>query len=383
MAGYHIRTASGIVPVKDWYIKIMGPASSSISHSMTAATAGGGSKGYENGNGAIGQPAYGSLSPLADGTFEIRGLTWAQGAANEPTIVYMGPSGGASSPVPADDDTTWSRIDITGTFFDGAGTRTLVRANHDFTGSGANGTRQWQFRGVKAAQFISGNSYTAVMQRSAGAAPIIAQVKEAYIRTASGIQKYWPAPFVPVTRTFDGPLTSQTETVPAGATNVVIKLWGAGGGGGLFTGPPGGGGGGGGYAERTLAVTGGQTFTYSVGGGGNGLQGPGNGSGAGGGNSNVISASPSFTMACNGAQGGQQAAGGNGGTVSNTGGSVSTTGGNGSSSVAGGSSPNGGANQGTQGANGNAPGGGGAGNINSGSAKGGNGAPARVQFIYT
>jgi hypothetical protein len=191
------------------------------------------------------------------------------------------------------------------------------------------------------------------------------------------------AGFTPVTNTYNGPLTSQTETVPAGATSVTIKLWGAGGGGGLFTGPPGGGGGGGGYAERTLSVTGGQTFTYSVGGGGNGLQGPGNGSGVGGGNSNVISASPSFTMACNGAGPGTTNTGGAGGTVSNTGGSVSTTGGNGSSSVAGGSSPNGGANQGTQGANGNAPGGGGAGNINSGSAKGGNGAPARVQFIYT
>lgn len=383
MAGYHIRTASGIVPVLDWYLKILGPASSSISHSMTAATAAGGSKGYENGNAAIGQAAYGSLSPLADGGFELRGLTWAQGAANEPTIVYMGPPAAASTPVPADDDTTFSRIDITGVFFDSSGasvTRTLVRANADFTGSGANGTRQWQFRGTKAAQFISGNTYTAVMQRTAGAAPIITKVKEAYIRTASGIQKYWPGAFAPVTRTYDS--GSGTETVPAGATSVTIKLWGAGAGGGLFTGPPGGGGGGGGYAERTLAVTGGQTFTYAVGAGGAGRpQANGLGSGTNGGNSNVISASPAFTQACNGATAGTQSAGGAGGTVSNTGGSVSTTGSAGSVPL-GGNAAGGGAGGSNTGLPGTAPGGGGGGQVVSTGA-GGAGANARAQFIYT
>jgi hypothetical protein len=191
------------------------------------------------------------------------------------------------------------------------------------------------------------------------------------------------ATFTGQTNTYNTPVVGATETVPAGATSVTIKIWGAGGGGGLFTGPPGGGGGGGGYTERTLSVTGGQTFTYSVGAGGAGrTAGSGNGPGTAGQNSNVISASPSFSQACNGAQAGTQSAGGAGGTVSNIGGSVSTNGSTGGVPTGGAAAGGGGGSAGTAGSNGNAPGGGGAGAITSGGT-GGTGANCRIQFIYT
>lgn len=77
------------------------------------------------------------------------------------------------------------------------------------------------------------------------------------------------APIAPtlVTHTSAG---SGTETIPTGAVNCVIEVWGGTGNGGSGTGSGcaahgGGGGGGGGYSRTSLAVTGGSTFAYTVG----------------------------------------------------------------------------------------------------------------------
>lgn len=170
--------------------------------------------------------------------------------------------------------------------------------------------------------------------------------------------------FAPVTNTYTG--TSGTETVPAGATTCVIEEWGGGGGATSGSPSPGSGGGGGGYSTRTVAVTGGQTFTYSA---------PTGVSGTGG-TASIVSAAPVVSMSCNGGVSG--AGGGAGGTAS--GGTTNTTGGNGSAPT-GGSSPNGGAAQPTPGATGNTPGGGGAGSVTPATA--GQGAPGRCRFSYT
>lgn len=72
--------------------------------------------------------------------------------------------------------------------------------------------------------------------------------------------------FSPVTHTYDS--GSGTETAPAGATRVVISLWGPGTPGICFSDPFGSQnnpGGGGGAAVKTIAVTGGDALSYAVG----------------------------------------------------------------------------------------------------------------------
>lgn len=64
--------------------------------------------------------------------------------------------------------------------------------------------------------------------------------------------------------------SAATETAPAGCSNVVIEIWGSGGAGGVKTGTgcgliAGDGGGATGYSRTSVAITGGQTLTYTVG----------------------------------------------------------------------------------------------------------------------
>lgn len=168
--------------------------------------------------------------------------------------------------------------------------------------------------------------------------------------------------FSPVTNDYTA--GSGTENVPAGATQVVISMNGNGGNGAanINPGPPGGGGGGGGFCQKTVAVSGGQSFSWAF----------------SSGNTTVTSGSPSVSLAANRGADGTAGSGGNGGTAS--GGDTNTTGGTGSTPT-GGSSPSGGAIQTTLGAAGNAPGGGGAGNTMGGGT--GSGAAGRIRFAFT
>jgi hypothetical protein len=98
--------------------------------------------------------------------------------------------------------------------------------------------------------------------------------------------------FVPVTNTYDTG-TSAVETVPAGATNVVITMWGGGGGGSRdSTANAATGGASGGYVQRSQATSGGSTFTYTVGAAGIGKTTT-NGNGGAGGATSLVS--PSMT----------------------------------------------------------------------------------------
>jgi hypothetical protein len=214
MPGYHIRTAAGIVPVKDWYIRT--PVAPVGSFTMVAALQGG-SRGYENGA-ATGAGAYGSMTPLMSANLEVRGLVWAFGSTGNPTIVYLAFPG--STPIPPDDDSAFTTITITGVFQDSAGAsvvRTLTRSNRDFTSTNATyGVRQWQYDNAKAAQFISGNTYTMEIARATSGGSSIARVKAAYVRTASGIQQFYPT-VVPSAITLDNKL-AQSFTVGSAAT---------------------------------------------------------------------------------------------------------------------------------------------------------------------
>lgn len=126
-----------------------------------------------------------------------------------------------------------------------------------------------------------------------------------------------------------------TFVVPAGVTNVDIKVWGAGGGGGSGgSRAAGGAGGGGGYVSGTLAVTPNETLTVYVGGGG--AAGTRNTSGGGGGagaySSIYRSATPLAIAAGGGGGGGGRstsshigAAGGAGGGTSGIAGGTSNS----------------------------------------------------------
>lgn len=75
--------------------------------------------------------------------------------------------------------------------------------------------------------------------------------------------------FVSVTRSYTTG-TSATETIPTGATNVIVEMWGSTGNGGGGTTAAcvdrgGGGAGSGGYAKTVLSAVGGQTVTYTIG----------------------------------------------------------------------------------------------------------------------
>ena len=184
-----------------------------------------------------------------------------------------------------------------------------------------------------------------------------------------------------VARTYNSG-TAATETVPSGASRLVIEMWGGGGAGGAGD-PgtdPGGGGGGGGYCLKSIALTAanwGQTLTYSVGAGGV--------AGGDGGSSTVgnTTLSISFTMTAVGGEAGSVSyigSQGFGGTA--VGGDTNTSGeGGGVMLRTGAASPNGGAS--TPSGNGNAPGGGGAGDRFSGSVLAGDGGSGRIKFTYT
>lgn len=186
--------------------------------------------------------------------------------------------------------------------------------------------------------------------------------------------------------------------VPAGVTSITVSVWGAGGGGGgsSINGDGGSGGGGGGATTRIIAVTPGDTFTYSVGSGGAG--GLANATLAGnGGNSTFINVGLGINLLGNGGTGGSRnrGAAGTGGTAS--GGTTNSTGQNG---IVGNASGQAGGNSGvvigifggggtvvtnSTGNNGTIPGGGGGGaeRTGMGSRNGGNGANGEIHITYS
>lgn len=211
--------------------------------------------------------------------------------------------------------------------------------------------------------------------------------------------------FVPVTHTYDTG-TNATETVPTGAVQVVITIWGGGGSGGstgFNSTSVASGGGGGGYSTKTIAVTGGNTLTYNVGQGGAGITAStGNfrtvGSTGGASNVSATVSGGSVSMNCNGGGGGGSGtAGGGGGTA--TGGTTNTTGTTGGvegttaaaqagTASYGGGSPNGGTNAVYSSATGfgtaaNPPGGGSSGISGANDTSSENGGTGRISFAYT
>lgn len=150
---------------------------------------------------------------------------------------------------------------------------------------------------------------------------------------------------------------SSTETIPTGASQVIIEVYGSGGGGSGTVG--GGGGGASGYSRKTLALTStdwGKTFTCTL------FNVP--GAGTSGGSGTVVNGTygTSVNMVANGGTGGLNGGtGGAGGTAS--GGTTNTTGASGINAGAGGAA--------TVGLNGLAQGAGGDGNGSGGVGSGG------------
>lgn len=90
---------------------------------------------------------------------------------------------------------------------------------------------------------------------------------------------------------------SSTWVVPAGVTQVLVRIWGAGGGGGYTSvgtgGDHGGGGGGGGYVEQHFDVVAGSSLLYTVGSGGTGKANSSDGNGESGSDTTFSSAASS------------------------------------------------------------------------------------------
>lgn len=176
---------------------------------------------------------------------------------------------------------------------------------------------------------------------------------------------------------------SATEVVPAGATSVRIRDYGGGGAGGRDSSDNvQQGGGGGGFCEKTIAVTGGDTFTFTVAALVAGRST--NGDGANGNASSVSGtvAGGAVNMIANGGEGGRGFGGsknGVGGTAS--GGDINTSGGSGVTPTGGSCfGPNGGSGGGAANADGVAPGGAGAAAVTGMS---GDGARGQIEFSYT
>jgi len=178
-------------------------------------------------------------------------------------------------------------------------------------------------------------------------------------------------------------------TVPCGVSSITVEIYGGGGGaggggggsnGGLYNTRGGGGGGGGAYSTRTISVTAGQVFTYSIGAGGcggsNGGDASSGGNGTAGGNTSFTGTDANSVAVNLIANGGARGTGGSG-TNGNPG-----TGGAGGTASGGTTNTNGSAglngNGGTGGAGGNgagpAGGAGGANTNNPGTIYGGGGA---------
>lgn len=180
------------------------------------------------------------------------------------------------------------------------------------------------------------------------------------------------ATFTPVTNTYTTGGSSGSDTIPTGASQVVIECWGAGGGGGCYWGATMQGGGGGGYSKSTYSISSGdwgKTIGYNV--GQYGYNGGCTFAAQPGGYSSAQSGTFTITaMAANGGDGGYGYLG-----TSNTG-AGGTAGGGTDSNLTGGTGgfPTAGAA---------AQGGIGDGGIGGTSATGGNGEVGRVRFSYT
>lgn len=238
----------------------------------------------------------------------------------------------------------------------------------------------------------AGQSVNLVLGQSATAQ---ISFNDANVRTLTGTSSgtalimptdfYGKGGFTPVTNTYTSG-TGATETVPSGATSVTITVDGGGGAGGYNSSTLGGGGGGGSRSVRTIAVVGGNTFTYTVAAAVTGRGTAGTGTS---GNASSVSGTVSggsVSMTANGGGGGTTTTGGSGGTA--TGGTTNTSGSAGTSGGTGGVGGNG-AGGGTGGdwtisINGSPPGGGGGGSgVDAGSVTSGSGARGQISFAYT
>ncbi len=209
----------------------------------------------------------------------------------------------------------------------------------------------------------------------------------------------------PNTTTLGTVLTNPASpwVVPAGVSSVIVQAWGGGGGSGgvsvrstssgTYCSAGSGGGGGGAYAQSTLSVVAGQSYTVSVGAAGTAGAASGGGNGGDGGSSTFSGTGGTVTavggtggtgtgaIASTGAQ--AQRAGGAGGVAASGNGTIKYSGGAGGFGAGGGSADNGGgggssagtASNGTAGANANNTSGAKAGGVApSGGGNGGNGA---------
>lgn len=247
-----------------------------------------------------------------------------------------------------------------------SGPLTLADIQTEFGGTNPIGLNEYYAGGVNVPSGTTGTF---------GAVPSSGAIS---IRNFYGTSK-----FTPVTRTYTTG-TGATETVPTGATSVVITVDGGGGAGGYNASTLGGGGGGGSRAVKTIAVAGGNTFTYTVGASVTGRTIQGNGST---GNASTVSGTVSggsVSINAGAGLGGGINAGNLGGTA--TGGDTNTSGDPGDDGVDFGRGGNagGGAAGGDAAVAGTSPGGGGGGSgLDVGELRSGAGARGQISFSYT
>lgn len=127
-------------------------------HSMGAA--GSGNVGYSDG-GFMGPPVIGTMSPGSTGPFVISQLMTVDSLTN--LFMTLG-----RSPTPPNNDTTFSKVEITGIFSDSGSTqtKTLLRTDASWTDEAPLGYPGAQFVWSLPWKLVTGRTYTVVFTRS-------------------------------------------------------------------------------------------------------------------------------------------------------------------------------------------------------------------------
>lgn len=109
----------------------------------------------------------GSLAPQATGAFILDAINWTTGGGSERVTLHRSSAGAT----PADDDTSFQRIEVAGVFSTGgASPRTLTRSARsslvDFTFGGTLPGRTWVWSSNNLVGLIVGNTYAVNLYRT-------------------------------------------------------------------------------------------------------------------------------------------------------------------------------------------------------------------------
>jgi len=123
--------------------------------SLTVA-ANGSQKGFQRSTSAFADFGFVSSQAVDGSTYLLEGICTRQNGTGQ--LFELSVSGSTQAP---DADTTWQRVEVTGTFASGAALRTLVRSTNNLISNfneGGRAYRRWDFN-AQPFDFVTGNVY--------------------------------------------------------------------------------------------------------------------------------------------------------------------------------------------------------------------------------